>query len=150
MRRVEAYLGGMAVGGCVVERPPPYLTSWLKSLGIYRERVELDERYCRYRPIALLEHVYFLKGAFETYGEFFAGDPHGGDVIAIFKVADSRLVESLRLLGIDPLETTDEKGVGKYVVVYRPRDVRRFVKLVKPVVDDPATARLLGLCTQRP
>ncbi|ABL87805.1 conserved hypothetical protein [Pyrobaculum islandicum DSM 4184] len=147
-KEIEAYLGGLAVGGCVVESPKPYILQWLKSLGMYKDRLVLPKRFCKYTPSTLLEHVYFLKGAFETYGEFFAGDPHMGDVIAIYKVRSRKLIRSLRLLGIHPLETTDEKGERNFIVIYRSKDIKRFIKFVKPVIEDVAIARLLGLCTQ--
>ncbi|MEM1597149.1 MAG: hypothetical protein QXP31_06185 [Pyrobaculum sp.] len=146
-RALSAYLAGVAAGGCVVKEVRPYVAKWLRELGYVKDGVvELPRRYCRLSPTSLIEHVYFLKGAFETYGEFFAGDPHRGDVVAIFKVGSRKVAKSLKLLGIDPLETTDEAGASRYVVVYRRRDVRRFVKVVKPVVDDVHVARLLGLC----
>jgi len=55
---------------------------------------------------------------------------------------------SLRLIGLDPLETTDEGGNRKFIVLYSGGDVRRFLKVVKPVVEEAAVAKLLGLCTQ--
>lgn len=151
MRRAErAYLAGMAVAGCVVENIKPYLTAWLQSLGIAVSggRAELPRRYCRYSPKTLLEHVYFIKGAFETYGEFFTGDPHGGDVVVIFKTGARKLVRSLRLIGLDPLETTDESGNRRFIVLYSDKDVQRLLKVVKPVVEQAAVAKLLGLCTR--
>jgi hypothetical protein len=139
----------MAVAGCVVEEVKPHLVNWLRSLGvsIHMGRVELPRRYCRYSPQTLLEHVYFVKGAFETHGEFFLGDPHGGGVVIIFKTGAKKLVKSLRLMGLTPLETTDESGDRGFIVLYRDRDIRRFVKIVKPVVEEAAVAKLLGLCT---
>jgi len=151
MRRAErAYLAGMAVAGCVVDNVKPYLKPWLQSLGVPMSggRAELPRRYCRYSPRTLLEHIYFIKGAFETYGEFFSGDPHSGGVVVIFKTGAKKLVKSLRLMGLDPLETTDESGNRKFIVLYSGRDVRRFLKVVKPVVEDVAVAKLVGLCTR--
>jgi hypothetical protein len=151
MRRAEvAYLAGMAVAGCVVEGVKLHLVNWLRSLGIPvdKGRAELPRRYCRYSPQTLLEHVYFVKGAFETHGEFFIGDPHGGGVVIIFKTGAKKLVKSLRLMGLTPLETTDESGSRRFIVLYKDRDIRRFVKIVKPVVEEAAVAKLLGLCTR--
>ncbi|MEZ0318875.1 MAG: hypothetical protein ABWK05_02640 [Pyrobaculum sp.] len=146
-RALSAYLAGVAAGGCVVKEVRPYVAGWLRELGYLKDgAVELPRRYCRLSPVSLIEHVYFLKGAFETYGEFFTGNPHRGDVVAVFKVGSKKVAKSLRLLGIDPLETTDEAGTSQFVVIYRRRDVRRFVKIVKPVVEDVPIARLLGLC----
>ncbi len=150
MRRAEvAYLAGMAVAGCVVEGVKPHLINWLRSLGISVDmgKAELPRRYCRYSPQTLLEHVYFVKGAFETHGEFFLGDPHGGGIVIIFKTGAKKLVKSLRLMGLTPLETTDESGSRRFIVLYKDRDIRRFVKIVKPVVEEAAVAKLLGLCT---
>ena len=152
MRRSEvAYLAGMAVAGCVVE-VKPYLEPWLRSIGIQVSdgRAELPRKFCRYTPKTLLEHLYFIKGAFEAHGEFFSGDPHGGDVVIIFKTGARKLVKSLRLLGLDPLETTDEGGAKRFIVLYKRRDIQRFLRVVKPVVEDAVVAKLLGLCKQRP
>ena len=151
MRRAEvAYLAGMAVAGCVVEGVKPHLINWLRSLGISVDmgRAELPRRYCRYSPQTLLGHVYFVKGAFEAHGEFFLGDPHGGGIVIIFKTGAKKLVKSLRLMGLAPLETTDESGSRRFIVLYKDTDIRRFVKIVKPVVEDVVVAKLLGLCTR--
>lgn len=146
-RVVEAYIAGIAAGGCEV-KPRPLLEGWLWKFSTEKSRVVLPRRYCRFTPVTLLEYIYFLKGAFEGHGEFFMADPHG-DLIIIFRLHNSKVVKGLRLLGMDPLKTTDERGERNYIVLYKRGDVRRFVRLVKPVVEDPLVAAKLGICTQR-
>jgi len=150
-RATRAYIAGLAAGGCVVKGLRPYISMWLRDLGfrVEGDMAELPEEFCRYKPTALLEHVYFLKGVFEAHGELFLADPHGGDVVLIIRLWDRRVRNSLSLLGIRPLETTDERGQSRFTVVYRRRDVARFIKFVKPVIDDMAIAERLGLCTPR-
>jgi hypothetical protein len=147
-RLAKAYIGGMAVNGCEVRGVRGYLLRWLGSLGFKTSDgvVELPKTYCRYTPKSLLEHIYFIKGAFETHGEFFMGDPHERDVVVIFKTGSRKVVKSLKLLELAPLVTTDEAGVRRFIVLYERRDVRKFVKLVKPVVEDVHVAKALGLC----
>ena len=150
-RLARAYIGGMAVNGCVVRGVRGYLLRWLGSLGFKTSdgAVELPKTYCRYAPASLLEHIYFIKGAFEAHGEFFMGDPHGREVLVIFKTGSRKVAKSLRLLGLAPLVTTDEAGARRFIVLYERRDVERFVKLVKPVVEDVHVAEALGLCGRR-
>ncbi|MGC8994079.1 MAG: hypothetical protein ACP5J0_01670 [Pyrobaculum sp.] len=150
-RLAKAYIGGMAVNGCVVRGVREYLLRWLGSLGFKTSEgaVELPKAYCRYAPASLLEHVYFIKGAFEAHGEFFMGDPHGREVLVIFKTGSRKVAKSLRLLGLSPLETTDEAGVRRFIVLYERRDVKRFVRLVKPVIENVHVAEALGLCGRR-
>jgi hypothetical protein len=50
-------------------------------------------------------------------------------------------------MGLTPLETTDESGDRRFIVLYRDRDIQRFLKIVKPAVEDAVIAKLLGLCT---
>ncbi|HII47107.1 hypothetical protein [Pyrobaculum aerophilum] len=150
-RLIKAYISGVAVNGCEARGVKAFLLQWFNALGfeIRGTTVVLPKSYCKYTPKTVLEHVYFIKGAFETYGEFFMGDPHGGEVIIIFKSGSKKLAKSLRLLGFSPLETTDESGASRYLVLYERPDVRRFVKLIKPVVEEAHIAKALGLCPQR-
>lgn len=144
-RASEAYLGGMALYGCTVGQVPQYLQSWLADLGYYRDgAVQLPKRFCRYTPRSLLEHIYFLKGVFETHGDVVLGE--GGTVVLVFRGWSRKLVRALQILGVYPLLTSDESGKEKYTVVYRKRDVKRFFKFVKPVVESPVLAEALGLC----
>lgn len=144
-RLSSAYLGGMAIRGCVVERPPLYLIDWLSSLGYYRGGiVELPKKYCRYSPATLLEHIYFLKGVFETHGDV-AGDVHTKNIVIFFKWS-KKLLKSLKLLNINILETINEDKTERFIVIYQKRDIKKFLKIVKPVVENPILAEALGLC----
>ncbi|ABP51110.1 MULTISPECIES: hypothetical protein [Pyrobaculum] len=146
-RLVKAYLAGVGINGCEVHNVKNYLRQWLHGLGyVEGSKAVIPASYCRYRPATVVEHLYFIKGAFETYGEFFMGDPHGGYPIVVFETGSKKLVKSLRLIGVRPLVTTDETRRRRFVVIYDRRDIKLFVKMVKPVVDDPHVAVALGLC----
>ncbi|MEM0484090.1 MAG: hypothetical protein QW434_05270 [Pyrobaculum sp.] len=149
-RLIKAYIAGMAINGCEVMLRD-FQLQWLKALGYVTRgnAVVLPGSYCKHTPETVLEHVYFVKGAFETHGEFFMGDPHSGDVIIIFKSGSKKLAKYLRLLGFNPLETTDERQASKYIVLFKRLEVRRFIKLVKPMVEEVHIAKALGLCTQK-
>lgn len=149
-RLVKAYLAGVGINGCEVHNVKSYLRQWLHGLG-YMEgsKAVIPASYCKFSPATFWEHLYFIKGAFETYGEFFMGDPHRGYPIVVFETGSKKLVRSLRLIGVRPLVTTDEAHLRRFVVIHDKRGVRLFVKLVKPVVEDPHIAIALGLCRLR-
>lgn len=79
----------------------------------------------------------YIRDVFENAGEFFDPDPHLEDnLLIIFKNPPRDLASCLERLGIDALDTTDESGSTKYVVVYDKASVKLFLKLVKPPIPD--------------
>ncbi len=79
----------------------------------------------------------YIRNVFENTGEFFDPDPRLQDnLVVIFRNPPEDLVPCLKALGIGALDTTDEKGLTKYVVIYDNKFVRLFLKLVKPPIPD--------------
>ncbi|MEM1923919.1 MAG: hypothetical protein QXH44_02360, partial [Pyrobaculum sp.] len=57
-----------------------------------------------------------------------------------------KLLKSLKLLNINILETINEDKTERFIVIYQKRDIKKFLKIVKPVVENPILAEALGLC----
>ncbi len=90
------------------------------------------------RPSADAEEIAAcIRDVFKSVGEFFDPDPHAErNLLIIFRNPPDCLVSCLERLGIEALETTDEKGSTRYVVIYDERSIELFLKIVKPPIPD--------------
>jgi len=83
------------------------------------------------------ESVEYVRGLFERAGEFLDPDPHAeGNLLVIFRDPPGCLARCLELLGIEGMETSDEGGTARYVVIYEEDAVRRFLSVVRPSIPD--------------
>ncbi|CCC81365.1 hypothetical protein [Thermoproteus tenax] len=77
--------------------------------------------------------AHYVREVFEKTGDYFDPDPHQeGGVLVIFTNPPDDLAECLRELGIGFLDTTDEGGTNKYIVIYEEGDLTAFLKKVAP------------------
>ncbi|MGC9169260.1 MAG: hypothetical protein ACP5HD_00760 [Thermoproteus sp.] len=89
----------------------------------------------------------YVRGLFERIGEFFDPDPHvERNLIVVFRDPPRCLARCLELLGIGNMETSDERGSARYVVIYEVDAVRRFLAVVRPSIPDvePLARKIAG------
>ncbi|MEZ0248775.1 MAG: hypothetical protein ABWJ97_05830 [Thermoproteus sp.] len=88
---------------------------------------------CDYVPRTVEEAESYIRGLFEAVGEVFDPDPHvEGNLVVIFKNPPQILADLLKSFGIDCMETTDEKGAERFVVIYDQESVELFFKRIRP------------------
>ncbi|MEL9991672.1 MAG: hypothetical protein QXP98_06195 [Thermoproteus sp.] len=88
---------------------------------------------CDYVPRTVEETESYIRGLFEAVGEVFDPDPHvERNLVVVFKNPPQILAGLLKSLGIDSMETTNENGTERYVVIYDQESVRLFFKRIRP------------------